>query len=332
MKRIAITMGDPGGIGPEVVLKALATLRIRCEYIIVGDSGVLKQANKLLDLPLKLKTVKKPLWGTCTEDTVQVMDVSRLRNFKKDGPSRDGGRASADSIRQAVGLAMDGAVQSIVTAPISKQALRMAGYKWPGHTEMIAELTDTKEFGMMLMGGPRKGKRLRVVLATIHEPIKNVPRLITKASVLRAIRLSALACRMLSIKEPRIAVSGLNPHAGESGLFGDEEKKVIIPALKKAKDMGIPVKGPYPPDTIYYRAYRGEFDIVVSMYHDQGLIPLKLIAFERGVNVTLGLPFIRTSPDHGTAYNIAWQGIADSQSMCEAIKAAVRLKPVSGNE
>jgi 4-hydroxythreonine-4-phosphate dehydrogenase len=208
----------------------------------------------------------------------------------------------------------------------------MAGYKWPGHTEMIAELTGTKEFGMMLMGGPSKGKRLSVVLATIHEPIRKVPRLITKVSVLRAVRLSTLACRMLSIKEPRIAVSGLNPHAGESGLFGDEEKKVIIPALKKANDMGIPVTGPYPPDTIYYRAYRGEFDIVVSMYHDQGLIPLKLIAFERGVNVTLGLPFVRTSPDHGTAYNIAWQGIADSQSMCEAIKAAVRLKPVSGNE
>jgi 4-hydroxythreonine-4-phosphate dehydrogenase len=331
MKRIAITMGDPGGVGPEVALRALTTLKIRCEFVLVGDSGVLAEANRLLGRPLKLKAVKEPRWGTCAGDTVQVMDVSRLRNFKKNCPSPKGGKSSAASIKQAVELAMDGTVQSIVTAPISKEALRMAGLKWPGHTEMLAELTATKEFGMMLMGGSRKGKRLRVVLATIHEPIKNVPRLITKTSVLRAVRLSALACRMLSIKDPLIAVSGLNPHAGESGMFGDEEKKIIIPAIRKAADMGIPVSGPYPPDTIFHRAYRGEFDIVVSMYHDQGLIPLKMMVFDRGVNVTLGLPFIRTSPDHGTAYDIAWQGKANSRSMCEAIKAAVRLKPVMGN-
>jgi 4-hydroxythreonine-4-phosphate dehydrogenase len=287
---------------------------------------VLSEANRVLGRPLQLKSVKKIRWETFAKDTVQVLDVGRFKGFGKNRPTPDGGRASAASIKQAVDLASEGVVQSIVTAPISKEALKMAGLTWPGHTEMLAELTGTKEYGMMLMGGSKKGKRLRVVLATIHEPIKDVPRLITKDSVLRAVRLSALACRMLSIKEPNIAVSGLNPHAGESGMFGNEEQKAIIPAVREAKASGIPVSGPYPPDTVFYRACRGEFDIVVSMYHDQGLIPLKLTAFESGVNVTLGLPFIRTSPDHGTAYDIAWQDKANSRSMSEAIKAAIRLK------
>lgn len=328
MKRIAITMGEPGGVGPEVALKALASLGGRCETVLVGDRAVLGEVNRLLGRPLKLKAVKKPRWGTLSEGTVQVIDVGRFRGFRKNRPTPEGAKASVASIKQAVELAGEGVVEAIVTAPISKEALGMAGLKWPGHTEMLAELTGAKEFGMMLMGGSRKGKRLRVVLATIHMALRDVPALITKKSVLRAVRLSALACRMLSIKEPHIAVSGLNPHAGEGGLFGDEEQEAIIPAVREARASGIPVSGPYPPDTIYYRAYRGEFDIVVSMYHDQGLIPLKLMAFETGVNVTLGLPFIRTSPDHGTAYDIAWQGKANPGSMSEAIKAAIRLKAI----
>jgi 4-hydroxythreonine-4-phosphate dehydrogenase len=326
MRRIAITMGEPGGVGPEVALKALASPGGRCEPLLVGDRAVLVEANRLIGRPLQLKVVRRPRWETYPEGVVQVIDVGRFRGFKRNVPTVDGGRASAASIKQAVELAGDGVVDAIVTAPISKEALRMAGLKWPGHTEMLAELSGTKEFGMMLMGGSRKGRRLRVVLVTIHEPIKDVPRLITKASVLRAVRLSVLACRMLSIKEPHIAVSGLNPHAGEGGLFGDEEQKAIIPAVLEARARGVPVGGPYPPDTVFHRAYRGEFDIVVSMYHDQGIAPLKLAAFERGVNVTLGLPFIRTSPDHGTAYDIAWQGTANSRSMSEAIKAAIALK------
>jgi 4-hydroxythreonine-4-phosphate dehydrogenase len=197
----------------------------------------------------------------------------------------------------------------------------MAGMKWHGHTEMLAELTDTKDYAMMLVGG-----NLRVILVTIHTSLKSVPEMIKKEGVLKTILLAKKACDMLDIKNPRIAVAGLNPHAGEAGIFGDEEKNEIIPAIEEAKKLGIPVTGPYPPDTVFHKAYKAEIDMVICMYHDQGLIPLKMIAFEEGVNVTVGLPFVRTSPDHGTAYDIAWKGIANPSSMLEAIKLAARLK------
>jgi 4-hydroxythreonine-4-phosphate dehydrogenase len=232
-----------------------------------------------------------------------------------------GGSASAGYIRKAVQFALEKQVDGIVTAPISKAALKMAGYKWPGHTEMLADLSRTRDYAMMLVGGP-----LRVILVTIHTALKNVPELITKQKIVKTIRLARKACSMLKIRKPRIAIAGLNPHAGETGIFGDEEIKKIIPAIREAAKEGIPVSGPCPPDTIFHKAYNGEVDIVVCMYHDQGLIPLKMLAFDTGVNVTVGLPFIRTSPDHGTAYDIAWQGIAEPSSMIEAIKLAVRLK------
>lgn len=218
-------------------------------------------------------------------------------------------------------LALSKQVDGIVTAPISKEALKMAGLKWRGHTEMLADLTGTKDYAMMLIGGP-----LRVILVTIHTALRNVPDLITRQKVTRTIRLAKRACDMLGIRNPRIAVAGLNPHAGENGIFGDEEIRKIVPAVREAIKGGIPVSGPFPPDTIFHKAYDGDFDIIVCMYHDQGLIPLKMIAFEKGVNVTVGLPFIRTSPDHGTAYDIAWKGIADPSSMIEAIKLAAKLK------
>ena len=212
-------------------------------------------------------------------------------------------------IKKAVELALRRQVDGIVTAPISKEALKMAGFKWPGHTEMLADLTNTKDYAMMLVGGP-----LRVILVTIHTALKNVPDLITRQRIIKTIRLAKKACDMLRIKKPRIAVAGLNPHAGEAGIFGDEEIKKIIPAVKEAIKEGIPVSGPYPPDTIFHKAYKGEVDIIVCMYHDQGLIPLKMIAFDKGVNVTVGLPFVRTSPDHGTAYDIAWKGMQIHQA------------------
>ncbi|EFK96219.1 Pyridoxal phosphate (active vitamin B6) biosynthesis PdxA [sediment metagenome] len=186
---------------------------------------------------------------------------------------------------------------------------------------MLADLTGTKNYAMMLTGGP-----LRVILVTIHTALKNVPDLITKQKIVKTIRLAKKACGMLGMKKPGIAVAGLNPHAGEAGMFGDEETRKIIPAIKMTLREGILVSGPYPPDTVFHKAYKGEVDIIVCMYHDQGLIPLKMIAFDTGVNVTVGLPFVRTSPDHGTAYDIAWKGIADPSSMIEAIKLAVRLK------
>ncbi|MEK7679432.1 MAG: 4-hydroxythreonine-4-phosphate dehydrogenase PdxA, partial [Deltaproteobacteria bacterium] len=213
-------------------------------------------------------------------------------------------------------------VQAVVTAPISKEAAKKAGFKFPGHTEFIAHLTGAKDYRMML-----GGKDLKVILVTIHEPIKKVPSLITKDAVFKTIRLThdffkkgyGIAC-------PRLAVCGLNPHAGEAGMFGSEEKKFIEPAVKKAKRQGIDVTGPLPADTVFYRAVKKrEFDCVVCMYHDQGLGPLKLLHFEDGINATLGLPFIRTSVDHGTAYDIAWKGTASHESMVSAILEACRM-------
>jgi 4-hydroxythreonine-4-phosphate dehydrogenase len=244
-----------------------------------------------------------------------------IKKFIKNKPTAEGGKACVSYIKKAVKFALSKQVDGIVTAPISKESLKMAGFKWPGHTEMLADLTNTKDYAMMLVGGP-----LRVILVTIHTALKNVPDLITRPRVLKTIRLAKKTCDMLNIKNPRIAVAGLNPHAGEAGIFGDEEIRKIIPAVKEAQKEGITVSGPYPPDTVFHKAYKGNVDIVVCMYHDQGLIPLKMLAFDKGVNVTIGLPFVRTSPDHGTAYDIAWKGIANPSSLLEAIKVAAMLK------
>ncbi len=320
MKRIAITIGDPGGVGPEVALKAVLSaevLRI-CNPVLIGDRAVIEEAAKLAREGRK---GVKPA-GHGLPDNIEVIYVQgSTRGFVKRRPTASGGRACVGYIRKAVELAMDGRVDALVTAPISKEALRLGGFPWPGHTEMLAEFTATEQYAMMLVGGP-----LRVVLVTIHAALKKVPSLVTKVNVLKTIRLAKRACDMLGIREPRIAVAGLNPHAGESGILGNEEREAISPAVASAKEEGIPAEGPYPPDVIFHKAYKGEVDMVVCMYHDQGLIPLKMIAFDRGVNVTIGLPIIRTSPDHGTAYDIAWKGVANPSSMIEAIRMAVRLR------
>jgi 4-hydroxythreonine-4-phosphate dehydrogenase len=319
MKKLAITMGDPGGIGPEIVIRAIASEDIRglCSAVVIGDRCVMEEAMRLVDLPLRLKIIANPGKSDPSTDVIELMDICALREFEKGRPTAEGGRACAAYIKTAVKLALDGKVDGIVTAPISKEALKIAGMKWPGHTEMLAELTGTADCAMVIAGGP-----LRVILVTIHTALKNVPALVTKEKVLRTVRLAARACRMLGLEKSRIGVAGLNPHAGEAGIFGDEEVRAISPAVEEARRSGIPVSGPFPPDTIFHRAYRGDFDMVVCMYHDQGLIPLKMIAFDKGVNITVGLPFIRTSPDHGTAYDIAWQGVANPSSMIEAIRLA----------
>lgn len=321
MKTIAITMGEPGGIGPEVALKAASLLRGIIRPVLIGDAEVFKDASKLLDIQAGLRIIDS-INPSFDPSSIEVMNACSADGFIKGGPTSQGGRASADAIRRAVKLALSGQVDAMATAPISKEALKMAGLKWPGHTEMLAELTAAPEFGMMLMSGG-----LRVMLTTIHVALKDVPGLITRQSVLRAIKLSERALHMLGIKNGRIAVAGLNPHAGEGGMFGSEEAEVIAPAIDVARKIfgGLDVSGPYPPDTIFHRANKGEFDMVVCMYHDQGLIPLKLIGFDTGVNATIGLPIIRTSPDHGTAYEIAWMGIADAASMAEAVKAAAKM-------
>ena len=325
MKKIAITMGDPAGIGPEVILRALfqsSEMRDFCIPVVIGDRVVMEEAVSLPGLSVKLNIIRTPEEARHTPGSMDMIDLALLNSFQKKMPTAEGGRASAAYIRKAVELAVNKQVDAMVTAPISKEALKMAGMNWPGHTEMIAELTGTKDYAMMLAGGP-----LRVILVTIHTALRNVPDLVTKEKVLKTIRLAKKACSMLGIGHPRIAVAGLNPHAGEAGIFGDEETREIVPAIEAAAREGISATGPFPPDTVFHKAYKGEVDIVVCMYHDQGLIPLKMIAFDKGVNVTIGLPIIRTSPDHGTAYDIAWSGKADPSSMIEALKLASHMIP-----
>ncbi len=310
--KVAITMGDPVGVGPEVVLKALADKRVRraAKPLVMGDEAILRRAASMLRLPYPASGV--------------VQDISRLDApaLRPGRPTRSTGKAMIRYVEKAVEMALSGEAEAIVTAPISKEAARKAGFRFPGHTEFIARLTGAKDFRMML-----GGKDLKVVLVTIHEPIRKVPGLITKDAVFKTIRITHdFFRRRYGLARPRIAVCGLNPHAGEAGLFGAEEKESIEPAVKKAVRQGIGATGPLPADTVFYRAVKKrEFDCVVCMYHDQGLGPLKLLHFEDGINATLGLPIIRTSVDHGTAYDIAWKGMASHESMVSAILEACRM-------
>jgi 4-hydroxythreonine-4-phosphate dehydrogenase len=309
---IAVTMGDPAGVGPEIILKALDDRRVRriADPVVIGDLGLLRSLAKRLKL-------KGPDEGAVV--SVSELDLGKLKAGK---PTKESSKAMISYIEEAVYMAAVGDADAIVTAPISKEAARLAGFSFPGHTEFIAHLTGTKDFSMML-----GGKALKVVLVTIHAPLRRVPALVTKEAVLKTLRITDESFRRyFGVKRPRIAVAGLNPHAGEAGLFGDEERKVIAPAIKKARSSGINAIGPLPADTVFYRAVKkSEFDCVVAMYHDQGLGPLKLLHFEDGVNVTLGIPIIRTSVDHGTAYDIAWKGSASSESLVAAIEMAVEM-------
>jgi 4-hydroxythreonine-4-phosphate dehydrogenase len=311
LRKIAITIGDPAGIGPEIVLKSLLADEVMrsCRPLVIGSRSVLDTASEKMGIP----------FDPTAYDVLNTGEI-KSGDFARGQATTESGRECVAYIRKAVELAMLRVVDAIVTAPISKEALKIAGFTWPGHTEMLAELTDAKEYAMVLCGGP-----LKVILTTIHTALRNVPDMITKENVLRTIILAGKACSMMGIKEPKIAVAGLNPHGGEAGIFGEEEIRHIAPAIREAQTAGIAVSGPYPPDALFHKAYHGYFDIIVCMYHDQGLIPLKMIAFDKGVNITVGLPIIRTSPDHGTAYDIAWKGIADPSSMIEAIKLATQL-------
>lgn len=319
MKRIAITMGEPGGVGPEVALRAADLARSFCIPILVGDMAVFRAAATGVGLSFQLRAAESP--GLEESGVVHVIETAPARGYDKGRPTAGGGRASVSAIKKAVELAVRGSVDAVATAPISKEAVSVAGFRWPGHTEMLAELTGALSFRMVLVGGS-----LRVILATTHVAVRDIPGLITKERVLETIRLARRACSMMSLNRPTIAVAALNPHAGEGGLFGDEESTAIEPAVAAARDEGMKATGPFPPDTVFHRAAKGEFDMVVCMYHDQGLIPLKLLAFETGVNLTVGLPIIRTSPDHGTAYDIAWKKKADPRSMVEAVRLAASLK------
>ena len=309
---IAITMGDPSGIGPEIALKALedrSVYRIS-RPVLIGDGGLLRHLAKRLSLRLP------------PERAVRSISSIDLRRLGPGRPTLESSSAMISYVTEAVKMASSGRASAVVTGPIGKEAAKLSGFPFPGHTEYIAHLTKTKDFRMML-----GGRDLKVILVTIHEPIRKVPGLITRERVFKTIKMTDESFRKyFGFKRPRIAVAGLNPHAGEGGMFGDEEGKAIRPAVERARRAGIDATGPLPPDTVFYRAVRmKEFDCVVCMYHDQGLGPLKLLHFEDGVNVTLGLPIIRTSVDHGTAYDIAWKGKASSESLLSAIETAVGM-------
>lgn len=323
IRKIAITMGEPGGVGPEVIVKSLFCAEIRqyCNPVVIGDSEVIEEAVDVSGLPLKVRPISTINKSKPAPGLIEVLDVKARLPVKKGRPSKSAGSAIVKYIQKAVALTLSKEVDAVVTAPISKESLKMAGYGWPGHTELLAELTGTKNYAMMFVSD-----RLNIILSTIHIPLKSVPKKINRSLILKTIRLSRAGTDMLGIRDPKIAVAGLNPHAGESGIMGDEEIKSIIPAIERAQKEGANVSGPYPPDVVFHKMYNGDFDMVVCMYHDQGLIPFKMLAFDTGVNVTVGLPIIRTSPDHGTGFDIAWNNRANPSSMLEAIKLASKLE------
>ena len=309
MKRIGITIGDINGIGVEVALKAVACGRwpADVEFVFLGSETVVREQAKTMKIP-----------------------VSRKIQFENVGPASlavcfgkirvDASRLAEAAIRKAVGKCLSGELDGMVTAPICKEGFHKAGINVPGHTEYLAELTHTKNFGMMLMGGG-----LRVMLVTRHLPISRVPGVLTKKLVQEHIELTGQALKLFGLKGGRIGVCGLNPHAGDGGVLGSEEKTLINPAIKAVRKRGYDVSDAVPADTIFYEALRGDYDAVVAMYHDQGLAPLKMVGFDEGINVTLGLPIIRTSPDHGTAFGIAGKNQASPKSMKSALALALEM-------
>lgn len=330
---LAITMGDPAGIGPEIIVKALGAPSVwrMCRPLVVGSVPVFEKEVARLNVSLKVALLRGEHSDKgkrhITKGHIPVLDPLEkpLSRFRIGKAARGPGAASVQCIETAVRLAQSRCVSGIVTAPINKEAIRLAGCSHPGHTEFLADLTKTKDFGMMLLGGP-----LKILFVTTHLSIQHVPQALTAKRIFTAIRLAHTAMRQhFHVSRPRVGVAALNPHAGEHGLFGNEEQTIIAPAVKKARREGIRVSGPWPADTLFGAAVRGAYDVVVAMYHDQGLIPLKTIAFGQCINLTVGLPIIRTSVDHGTAYDIAGKGKADPQSLLEAIKLAARLSSQS---
>lgn len=327
-------MGDPVGIGPEVTVKAASVNDVRsdADLLVLGDAGALRRAARDASLELEVREVGTPEQAREHQgkSVLCVLPVSELDTLAWARPTEASDAAQARYIERAFELVIDQRASAIVTAPINKLSLSRAGVKWTGHTEMLAELSSRRSprsdgkpwVPIMMLAGPT----LKVVPLTTHVPLSEVPSRVTKERVLHAIRVTDGAFRRhFGRHRPRIAVAGLNPHAGESGLFGDEERESIVPAIAESKQEGIGVTGPFPADTIFHRAVSGEFDAVIGMYHDQALIPIKLLDFDRAVNVTLGLPIVRTSVDHGTAYDIAGRGVASARSMIEALRLAARM-------
>ncbi len=337
MKRpiLGVTMGDPAGVGPEIIARAFAEPAVIASSrpVVIGSAAIMKEALGLVGSPLALHVVRGIADSRWDAQTLECLDLGNVEaaTLPRGEVSAAAGRAAYDYIERAIRLAQAGEIHGIVTAPVNKEALAAAGVRHSGHTEILAELSHTRDYAMLLMG-----KELRVIHVTTHVALRRVPDLVTRDRVLTTIRLAQRTMEGLGKPRARIAVAGLNPHAGEDGLFGDEEKREIVPAITAARGEGMTVIGPIPADTLFSRARGGEFDIVVAMYHDQGHIPVKTLGFEydesrktwtglSGVNVTVGLPFLRVSVDHGTAFDRAWKGTANHESMTEAIEVAVTM-------
>lgn len=318
---IGITIGDPAGVGPEVTLKAFKNKKIFniCIPVVIGDINVIKKAATIVGYDSEINLIE----GTdqCKEGKLNLLSLDNVDfDYRFGSIQPECGRVAFEYIKTGIELALAGNIDAVVTAPIHKEALNLAGFHYSGHTEIFADLTKTKDYAMMLASEP-----LKVIHVSTHVSLRKACDMVKQERVYKVIKLAYEGIKGLGVQAPRIAVAGLNPHAGETGLFGDEEIKEIIPAVERAKQEGFNVTGPLPPDTIFLHCKEGKYDIAVVMYHDQGHIPLKLLDFMGGVNITVGLPIIRTSVDHGTAFGKAGKGTADETSMIKAIETAVQF-------
>jgi 4-phospho-D-threonate 3-dehydrogenase / 4-phospho-D-erythronate 3-dehydrogenase len=325
---IGITMGDAAGIGPEIILKAMAHKEIYeiSKPFIIGDKKILERAKRFVDSGLEIEAINEFQLKNidCEYGKIFCIDLNLLsENLPIGQVSAEAGNAAFQYLKMAIELANRKQIDAICTAPLNKEALHLGGHKYPGHTEILADLTGTKDYSMML-----SARKLKVIHVTTHVGLIDAVRMINSDRVYKVIQLAHETLQKSGIPSPKIAVCGINPHAGENGLFGyGEEEEKVMPGVKRAQDEGIDVIGPLPADTLFFRAVRGDFDIVVAMYHDQGHGPVKVLGLDAGVNITVGLPIIRTSVDHGTAFDIAGKGIADEASLVEAIRQAVELAP-----
>ena len=331
-------MGDPAGVGPEIIVGAWSRPEIHrwCRPLVVGRPEILRRAVELRDLKAEVVPIGRPQQAEPSPGVVPCLVCGSEDALEAEPGTIDAraGQAAYDAVLTAARLALAGQVDAITTAPLHKEALNRAGHHYPGHTELLAELCGVQDYAMMLYLGPDEQVRspggLAVVHVTLHTALENVLERLTEAEILAKSRLADRFMRRLTGRQPRIGVCALNPHGGEGGLFGDQEQTIIRPAVDRGLGEGLLLEGPLPADTLMVQARDGRFDAVVAMYHDQGHIALKLLGMHRAVNVTLGLPIVRTSVAHGTAFDIAWQGRAEVGSMLEAIRVASRVAVVSG--
>ena len=323
---VGITMGDAAGVGPEIILKSFEHRLVHetSRSFVIGDASILERAKKFTGSTKEIRRIDHPQQAQFDPAVIDCLDLALLPDTLPIGEvSAEAGNAAFQYLAKAIGFANDKEIDAICTAPLNKEAWQKGGHLYPGHTEILAELTGTADYSMML-----SAPNLKVIHVTTHVGIIDAINMITPERVLHVIKLAHETLSKAGIASPKIAVCGINPHAGENGLFGyGEEAEKIVPAVEQAQAEGIDVQGPLPADTLFFRTVRGDFDIVVAMYHDQGHGPVKVLGLESGVNITVGLPIIRTSVDHGTAFDIAGTGIADEKSLVEALRQAVELAP-----